>query len=354
MAPSLTVARYFGEALSQSIFDATGLQTGVRIFMVSGATEFGSQFVYSSTSSVEILEPEIVAEYSPPVISSGSGDCHTYTFEVNDPERIAALQLDPSASDNVVKTFSPSLPSSNVKVTIILRDAALPGKFKVIATNSRGKSASKEYTLIGGSQLEFYADGTNIVRDTLIAMQRNCRTVDIVNPGNDTVRIDRLFMQRNIEISLPSGGRFDVIPPKGRVSVVVCYSPARPEEFTDTLIVESECALLKRPFVILGKPELLFGNERCSVGIQGEYLRLGSPPYPNPASSIVTLTVPSSLQNVWIEDALGHTVASNYQIKQGISSFEYTFNTVNLPNGLYGIVVRTDNIKYRCPVFILH
>lgn len=126
-------------------------------------------------------------------------------------------------------SFSPSLASTNVKVTITLRDEAQPGKFKVIATNSPRKSASEEHTLAGNSQLEFYADGTNIVRDTLIAMQRTCRTVDIVNSGNDTVRIDRLFMQRNIEISLLGGGRCDIILPKGRLSVRVCYALVRPE-----------------------------------------------------------------------------------------------------------------------------
>lgn len=114
---------------------------------------------------------------------SGGGDCHAYTFKISDPERITALQLDLPASDNVDMSFSPSLPSINVKVTITLHDEAQLGKFKVIATNSPGKSASEEHTLAGNSQLEFYADGTNIVRDTLIAMQRTCRTVDIVNSG---------------------------------------------------------------------------------------------------------------------------------------------------------------------------
>lgn len=83
-------------------------------------------------------------------------------------------------------------------------------------------------------------------------------------------------MQRNIEISLPGGGRCDIILPKGRLSVRVCDALVRPEEITVTLVIESQYVLLKRPFVILGEPELLFGNERCSVGIQGEYIRFGS------------------------------------------------------------------------------
>lgn len=304
------------------------------------------------TPTVEILEP--IISYEPPKLSEGSGDCFTFSFDATDKDGIDSIITDDTQSNNIVMSFTPLLPANTVRITVNLSDISQPGSFRLIVKNKLGLTSVKSGVLSGGtSTLQILSANSTIIRDTLIIGQFKCTEITLFNSGMDTIDISRIYLEKNIDISLPGGGFSYILPPKSTVLVKVCYAPTYSGYFSDTLFAVTPCSTLKQPFAIVALPNEISGKAICNIGVVGTiYSLFTTHPHPSPTDKKLTFIVSPDVYSIDFYDSFGNK--KNSIIRSAGDSEEISITTDNMQTGFYILEAHSPTSSERFPVFILH
>ena len=304
------------------------------------------------TPAVEILEPKI--SFEPPKLSEGSGDCFTLSFDATDKDGIVSVMTDDTQSNNIVMSFTPSLPTNAVKITVKLSDISQPGSFRLIVKNKLSLTSVKSGTISGStSTLQILSANRSVIRDTLIIGQIKCSEVTLFNSGTDSIDIFKIHLERNIEISLPGGGFSYILPLKSTVLVKVCYTPSYSGYFSDTLFAETPCSTLRQPFAIIGLSDIISGKGRCNIGVVGTIHSLfTTPTHPSPTDKKLTFVVSPDVYSIDFYDSFGNKKTSI--IRTAGDSEEIIMLTDDMQTGFYILEAHSPMLSERFPVFILH
>ncbi len=315
----------------------------VKIVVIAGYTDNNG-----FTPAVEILEQDIISEQ--PSLSDGRSDCSSFTFETDDSDAITDVKIDNAQSNNVDMRISPNLPSSHTTVIVTLQDQSKAGKFRIIVTNAAGLTSEKSDVLNRASALSVSSVLLPNFHNSVVVGQSSCADVLLTNQCAETVFVSKLFMGRNIEISLFGGGYSAIIPPKSTLSVKAYFAPHFIGGFRNTLFIdETPCVLQSQPLRLSGIPDSISGKEKCNIGIKGEIIStlLLTKPFPNPAADALRFSVSNEMQSITFFDSYGNERKAI--VRANASQMEITAETSELQSGFYVLEGRE-----RWPVFITH
>jgi photosystem II stability/assembly factor-like uncharacterized protein len=216
--------------------------------------------------------------------------------------------------------------------------------------------------------------------DTTSVARTTCLDLRLVNVDSAvTVTIQRPFMARNTEFSVPPAQFPFVLPPRSERVLQICFEPNATGIRRDTLTVTDSCATIPIPLAGVGIADTVEALSRCNVVVRairvsgersfGSLLAV-SQPAPNPASGEIVVATESvapsafaaapltgsaslaSALHCTLYSALGVAMAEGRYTALARHSYsgsstekvredgEFRINAGSVPNGVYLIVVR--------------
>ncbi|MBI5326240.1 MAG: hypothetical protein HZB41_13380 [Ignavibacteriae bacterium] len=220
--------------------------------------------------------------------------------------------------------------------------------------------------ILSSSIRNFTFDSTNVLSIL-------CKKLRIRNVGSETEIIDNIYLQRNIEFSIPQSQFPLTLIPNDSFDVEVCFAPNTLGEQYDTLVIDDHCYPHLIPLLGTGYPNLYGGKTKCDIPIEFitadlySYTIRVSQPQPNPAAGPVKLDfvrfVPrgeSTYETFKLYNTLGSEMATGSLIVRehqsnsngSITTGNIQFDVQGLTNGLYYALIKTKNNNYIYPVVI--
>ncbi len=227
---------------------------------------------------------------------------------------------------------------------------------------------------LDSNRLEILSQGENVLLiDTVNFTNYRCRKFLIKNSSAEPYLLENIYLFRNIDFSAPQNQFPIYMEPYDTASVVICFSPIKTGESRDTVMIKDICWNHYAEIVSSGKGNLYDGDSRCEVPVKIEtskltgYLFETSKPAPNPTGfsfrvSFAKFTPEGEdyKESAALYDVLGNiralpekTINTEFNNKDGsYVTGEYYFNTKNLPNGAYIVVIKTIYGSKALPVAV--
>ncbi len=261
-------------------------------------------------------------------------------------------------------------------LTIVVKES---GRYFIRVTNSNGctnESDTVEVRFRNDTNdliISFDKEGRGYYFDETVYPSIVCGPVKISNRSDYPVNINDVFIKHNIAFSLPQSQFPIILPPKGQISLEVCFTPRKEGVQYDTLMIGDTCWLHSVPVEGIGIAEDYYGTTRCETPIRlktiidGDYSFAIADPYPNPAENIIKVpfsrTLPNSMppeQTVTLTNTLGSKVTNgkekilneNTNSETITQTGEFEINVSDVSSGFYIIKVKTSGKSYAFPIIV--
>ncbi len=188
--------------------------------------------------------------------------------------------------------------------------------------------------------------------------------------------ISNIGVRGNIEFSLPQSQFPLTLPPLSAQKLTICFSPQNLSLRNDTMIVNDICGAVSIPLEGVGVFSNFRGTSRCSADVVlrsiSTVLLVGNP-IPNPAQDNLSLIIERTtstkneplgeLETCLLYNIFGRQVATGIYTAQrsnnddkgnSYEQGEFSVDTVNLPSGLYLLVLHSPLKTISFPVVIRH
>ncbi len=172
-----------------------------------------------------------------------------------------------------------------------------------------------------------------------------CGSLKLTNYGLFPITIENPYVIQSTAFSLPRSQFPITINPDETKFLMVCFSPhsITPETLTDTILLYSNCTVMRIPLSGSGMQLTGYGNNRCNIPVRiilekipGEfYLVTG---YPNPSSDYTRIIfgVPETKRlSLCIYNMTGEKIKEYFSKVFQPGLYEYELNTSDLANGMY-------------------
>lgn len=261
-----------------------------------------------------------------------------------------------------------------------------PYEIKVSSTGYYYATVTNEYGCVGNSDtiyinvkkdtnaLALEVEGDKLDFGKVSLSERLCLPVKITNILKRPHTINNIFVYRNIEFSIPQSQFPITIPPKGSISVEVCFYPYDLLNEYDTLLIDDNCWGRQLPLEGIGLENIYDGESRCkepfkisTTGFWGLKFLAGDIPYPNPSSGKVKLSyfisspdnkdifTSCEMYNIFGEKVLSGIKKKFSETEEKDTFFEkgeYVFDATNIPNGAYIIHLKSSFKSEYYPLII--
>ncbi len=194
----------------------------------------------------------------------------------------------------------------------------------------------------------------------------NCLSVDLTNNSTELYYLGNVSLKNNTEFSVPQSQFVLNFAPGETKELIICFSPDRFGELTDSLFISDSCISLTIGLLGNCVGDNLSGLSNCGISVllstgdsSLQYFEI-SEPNPNPAGNIVRCRfLYNSLKNNittitgGLYDMLGTCVAitesSSLEINNKNTFYsikgEFIFDTKDLPSGIYTVVAISDGLR---------
>ncbi|MCX6154297.1 MAG: hypothetical protein NT007_09060 [Candidatus Kapabacteria bacterium] len=213
--------------------------------------------------------------------------------------------------------------------------------------------------------------------DSVAPPATNCKILKIINLSSHNFIIDDAWLIHNLAFAVPQN-QFPIFIPAGDSSLLtLCYTPANLSLERDTLVLSDECWPHFLPLKAVGLPLIKIGDANCTISVllksttiplRDKYFHPNNAA-PNPADNQTgvqflyasaddkTLAVTAYLVN-----QLGQRISdAQISISDRQNSNNLTlwlasanFNTINLPSGLYYIIINTNSDTFYQNIIVQH
>ncbi len=197
--------------------------------------------------------------------------------------------------------------------------------------------------------------------DTTAALAMRCDSLLIRNSSANPLIIGRAHLARNIEFSVPLAQLPVLIPPGEERWIRVCFLPTVLGEQRDTLRLSDAVDYCKKELVLVGLcgTNAYAAASRCAVGVRAETATFSHaglivvPPYPNPATEYLTLTVAARHADVTLVRSDGETVHCPCRtIEQTGDTLRLGCQIANIPSGYYALVIKFGEQTVVQPIIV--
>lgn len=201
-------------------------------------------------------------------------------------------------------------------------------------------------------------DNGQINFDTVNILDIFCTDIKFKNISSNPAIIKDAYLLRNIDFSIPQSQFPVLIEPDNIGNIKICVSPKRLKQIYDTLIIQDTCNFHIIPLTCFSNENEWKGDSKCSVQIDLITSKLldklniiVSPPFPNPASNNVTVSIYTKYQvenfEVSIFDIFGNKINRVNTIKlltSGLNTFDIDLE--NLSSGIYFLKLSANGNNY--------
>jgi photosystem II stability/assembly factor-like uncharacterized protein len=171
------------------------------------------------------------------------------------------------------------------------------GDFSVTVVDSNGCSGASEIVNVRALDAQNKLEILTVLPDNTFDISpvtltgRGCRDI-VLHNRNDSLGyfLETPFIVKNLLFSIPQSQLPISIPPRGTISLNICFAPVDTLMQIDTLIFPDTCSDISVILRSKGGTYLMGSNTQCNIPVRGVVYQLGgnylvSPPFPQPSSN---------------------------------------------------------------------
>ncbi|MGA2296887.1 MAG: hypothetical protein ABSG15_04980 [FCB group bacterium] len=202
----------------------------------------------------------------------------------------------------------------------------------------------------------------------------NCRKIQLKNTSGLLFTLNEVYLEHNICFSVPMSQFPIIFQPGETKDLVVCYSPTQLGTQTDSLYFDDVCGKQIIPLKALSEPNINTAGGRCNADITFKTKKLPlkssyviTDPIINEASGNIALPYIMMVninyqrtEQCYLYNSLGEKlvqgtrqISSQTLLDEGsLEEGQFNFRTINLPSGIYFIVIHINDEIFSTPIIL--